>query len=142
MNISFSTRSSGLLLAASLMIVLTGCGKSSGNQFETYHISGKVIYDGQPLPFGTIVFEPDPSKGSAGPQGTASIKDGVYDTSKGGTGSVGGPMIVTISGMTHEAVVEGGEGRFLFQDYKTTKDLPRETTTADFDIPKDRKKWK
>jgi len=100
------------------------------------------MYDGKPLPFGSIVFDPDPSKGNAGPQGTASIKDGVYDTSKGGTGSVGGSMIVTITGSTHEVVIEGGEGHYLFLPYQTTKDLPLETTTADFEVPKNPKKSK
>lgn len=100
------------------------------------------MYDGKPLPFGSIVFEPDSSKGNAGPQGTASIKDGVYDTNKGGTGSVGGPMIITIMGSTHEVVVEGGEGHYLFPEYKTTKDFPLETTTADFEVPKFQKNSK
>jgi len=44
------------------------------------------------VPVGTIVFEPDVTKGNKGAAGVARIKDGTFDTRQDdGRGKVGGP---------------------------------------------------
>ncbi|HWL08387.1 MAG TPA: hypothetical protein VNQ76_08285 [Planctomicrobium sp.] len=127
-----------LFLALSISLQATGCGQGNSDGPERFQVSGIVKFDGEPLPFGTIVFEPDSSKGNSGPQGFAEIKNGVYDTGlRDGRGSTGGPMVISIQGKTEEVVTEGSTGRFLFQDFHMEKDLPKEKTTLDIDIPKE-----
>jgi hypothetical protein len=46
------------------LFVLAGCG---GEEDHPTIVTGKVLYRGAPLAGGTIVFEPDPSKGGDGP---------------------------------------------------------------------------
>ncbi len=119
-----------------LTLMLWSCGGGAPPGPERYHVSGKVTYDGKPVPFGSILFDPDASAKNSGPQGTAEIRDGFYDTSKaGGKGTVGGPMIISIMGTTHATLTEGGEGKVIFSGYTEKKDLPKEKTTLDFDIP-------
>jgi hypothetical protein len=75
------------LLACAL--ALAGCGKKDPE--NVVHVRGTATYAGRPIPRGMIVFEPDPSKGSSGPQGHADIKDGHFDTSLSNKGAVVGP---------------------------------------------------
>lgn len=105
-----------------------------------YTLSGKVIYNGQPVPSGLVVFEPDASKGNKGPQGFSEIKNGVYRTDKFGRGAVGGPLIVRISGYRYNKIYvaeDEGTTKALFSDYITRIDLPEEATTFDFEVPAD-----
>jgi hypothetical protein len=75
-----------------------------------------------------IVFTPDLALHNDGPQGVAQIKDGKYDT-KGanGQGVVGGPMNVSITGLS-------ANERPLCQ-YEFALELPREDTTKDIEVP-------
>ena len=69
-------------------LLLAGCGRGP----TLYQVSGRVTYDGQPLPAGVIYFDPDVTRNHDGPQGYAVIKNGTYNTSaRGGRGVVGGP---------------------------------------------------
>ena len=71
---------------------LIGCGGQG-------HVTGTVTHNGEPVPFGTIVFQPDESQGNSGPAVTAEIINGKYDTSKSGGGGVSyGAVTVTIEG--------------------------------------------
>ena len=113
-------------------LAVNGCqGRPQG-----YNISGTVTYKGQPIPSGSIVFEPAASKGNAGASGSAHIKDGKYDTSlPGGKGAVGGPHVVRIIGLDGKPAGELTEGTPLFPDYRTTIELPKKTSTQNFDVP-------
>jgi hypothetical protein len=109
-----------------------GCGGGAGR----YDVSGKVTFGGKPVPAGTVVFEPDAAKGNDGPQGFAPITGGTYDTARGGRGTVGGPHRVTVLGCDGVRVTETSpQGKPLFDPYVTAADLPRATTTVDFDVP-------
>ncbi|MCR9119920.1 MAG: hypothetical protein NXI22_23535, partial [bacterium] len=68
--------------------LLTGCGESGPVR---YQVSGKVQFQGKPVPAGSVIFTPDTAQGNSGPQGVAEIVDGAYRTSGGGLGTVGGP---------------------------------------------------
>jgi hypothetical protein len=115
------------LVALACALLAGGCSGNEGP--KTYRVSGTVTFDGQPIPMGTIVFTPDFSKQNDGTQGVAAIKDGKYDTQvTGGMGTVGGPMKVSLTGLT-------AEERPLCQ-YDFDLDLPREDTTKDIEVPK------
>jgi hypothetical protein len=113
-----------------------GCGPRGPQRFD---VSGRVTCGGAPVPAGTIIFEPDLSKGNDGPQGFAPIAGGSFDTARGGRGTVGGPHRVTILGCDGVPVSETSpQGKPLFDPFVTGADLPRHGTRLDFDVPDNR----
>ena len=127
-----------LLLAAAGAALLgaAGCGSDGGP--TRYDLSGKVTYNGQPVPAGYILFAPDTSQGNKGPGAQADIQDGRYQT-PAGQGAIGGPHVVTISGFDGVAFEDGPVknpmGKRLFASYQTKTDLPKEAGTQDFTVP-------
>ena len=115
-------------------LMATGCGKDG---MELHDVSGSVTFQGQPVPAGTVMFQPDASKGVSGPAGLAIIRDGKYDTSaEGGKGVVGGSHLVRIIGLDGKNVDDmSPEGAPLFPDYEATVDLPKEDSVQDFEVP-------
>jgi len=103
---------------------LLGCGGGT----KLNRVSGRVTFNGQPVPAGKIYFTPDAAKGNSGPAGFADIKDGAYDTSAaGGQGVAPGPVAVRI---------EGTDGsKALFVGYQTSVELPQGSSTQDFEVP-------
>ncbi len=119
-----------------LLLLAAGCGRGG---VERYDVSGTVTFDGQPVPLGQIMFQPDGSKGNRGPAGVAKIENGHFDTSPTDKGTVGGPHVVIISGYDGKNIdidAEMPAGSSLFPDYRTTADLPKDDTTLDFNVPK------
>jgi len=119
--------------AAFLMLaVCVGCSKPG---VERISLSGRVTYKGQPVPVGSILFEPDGVKGNRGPQGYSTILDGHYTTDKYGNGAVTGPINVQIMGFraVNERTEEGNKP--LFPPYKTSITIARDSTTFDFEVP-------
>jgi hypothetical protein len=112
------------LLAA---VAVAGCGDGGPKR---HRVSGTVKYDGQPIPFGEVLFTPDGAKKNSGPQGFANIRDGKYDTAlEGGKGIGGGPMIVRVTGFD-------GPGGKLLCEVEQPADLPASDTTHNIDVPK------
>jgi len=113
---------------------VAGCGRSGPVRFE---VCGSVRFNGQPLPRGTIRFEPDASKGNRGPVGIASIVDGAYTTTeRGALGSLEGPLVVWITGLP-PADPNVEMPRPLFEDHRVDVDfrpVKSGPTTLDFDI--------
>ena len=106
--------------------LVAGCGGGEGR----LALSGAAKYDGQPIPFGEVLFTPDAAKKNAGPQGIAPIRDGRYDTAAaGGKGFAGGPTVVRVTGFS-------GPGGKLLCEVELTVDLPRTGGTHDIDVPK------
>jgi hypothetical protein len=123
-------RDGWLLLAAFALVA--GCSRGE----RLYHVAGNVTFAGKPVPKGTIVFEPDTSRGNQGSAGFAQIVNGHYDTRVGeGKGTVGGPHLVRILGLDGIPRGELVNGSPLFPEYNTTADLPKEDTTLDFEVP-------
>lgn len=122
----------------SLVVALgaAGCGGDGANR-----ISGKVSFNGKPLPAGKIYFTPDGSKGNTGAAGFADIKDGVYDTGTG-RGSVKGAVVVAIEGFDpgQSGAKEKGDTsgettvKSLFARYEIKLDVTG-TMTKDFEVP-------
>jgi hypothetical protein len=119
----------GWWAAAVLLAVGMGMGCSEAGP-KSYRISGTVRLDGQPIPFGEVLFTPDDVVQNSGPQGIAEIHDGKYDTrSTGGKGIAGGPTVIRITGLS-------GPGGKLLCEYELKADLPRADTTHDIEVPK------
>lgn len=122
-------------VVAVALVSAAGCG-GNGDPRQN-NLSGNVTFGGKPIPAGSIVFEPDASKGNTGPQGLADIRDGKYDTSATGKGTVGGPYIVRITGFDRVEENEYEPATPLFAEYKIEADLPEETGKMDFEVPAD-----
>jgi len=122
-----------LILAVAFTSFL-GCGDDGPKRYD---LSGSVTFGDDPIPAGTIVFEPDSSKGNSGPQGVAQIVDGKFDTSDGDKGPIGGPHIVRITGFASLPESENDPVQPLFQEYNIEIDLPTESGPMDFKVPAD-----
>lgn len=127
-----STRSAWAAILVSSAVLLCGCGSQSDPRFD---VSGSATFAGNPIPSGSILFEPDAAKGNHGPAGFATIKDGKYDTAVDGKGTIGGPHIVKLLASNVGSNVRGAMAASLFSDYHTPVDLPKETSTQNFDVP-------
>jgi hypothetical protein len=127
----------GLPVALGALFICSGCGGAADGP-KRYDVSGTITYGGQPVLAGTIMFEPDASKGNKGPAGYAEIRDGKYDTrGEAGKGTIGGPHVVRITGLDPSKAVPDllPDGPPLFSDYQTTADLPEADATQDFEVP-------
>lgn len=127
------------LLAAS--IALLGCaGKGADN---VVHVRGMVTYNGNPIPLGMIVFEPDPAKGNRGQQGHADIKNGQFDTRVSTKGAVVGPQVVRITGgdgVNPEPFTPFGN--MLFEEHTVWVEVSKDKPELSFDVPRSGKKAK
>jgi hypothetical protein len=128
----------GALLAAVLVCASFGC-RGGDDGPPRFQLAGTVTFAGAPVPAGTIVFEPDTSRGTQGPQGIATITDGKYDTSlPGGRGGVGGHTIVRITGISGPADTGNDTPKKpLFEDFELRQELPKSNSTQDFQVPKE-----
>ena len=128
----------GLRCLASLgLLMLAGCG-GSGDKITLYDVSGTVSYNGEPVPFGSVLFLADADEGNAGPQGVAEIEDGKFDTSVAGRGVVGGAYKVIIQGRKEQSSADDDEGAVvppLFTDYTTSIVFPEENSVQTFEVP-------
>ena len=127
--------SAGLILLA---ILAVGCG-DTGNR-----LSGKVTFNGQPVPAGKIYIVPDSSKGNKGEAGYADIVNGTYDTSaEGGKGAVTGAVTITVEGIDPNPP-PGGEpdvtSTVLFSGYEIKADLPAAASEKNIDVPAEARK--
>jgi hypothetical protein len=123
----------GWWLAWALLVLVTaGCGKDSGP--GRFDVSGKITFDGKPIPGGQIVFEPDTAAGNRGPAGVALIVDGQFDTARNGKGTVGGAHIARITGLDSQPG-PGASPKPLFNPYEVKVDLGKSKTAKDIDVP-------
>jgi len=85
---------------AGVVAAVVGCG--SGNGLHLAKVRGTVTYKGEPIKYGTIMFEPDDSRGTNGPSAVGSItSDGsfVMSTEESGDGAVVGFHRVAVVGL-------------------------------------------
>ena len=88
---------SKLAAAASLLVAtaIAGCGPDNG--LHLAKVRGKVTYKGEPITYGTIMFEPEqgpPAIGSINSDGTF-----VLSTENSGDGAVVGPHRIAVIGL-------------------------------------------
>ena len=115
-----------------LFLAVQGCGEKGPARYE---LSGKITYRGNPVPAGTITFEPKEMVVNSTTIGEAEIKDGQYRTLPD-KGVVGGPQKVFVSG--YNGIPEPGSGPLgasVFATYATEIELPREPSTHDIEVP-------
>lgn len=128
---SSATLLTGLLVTG--LLFAGGCGGGTDGPTR-YPISGTITFDGQPVLDGEIVFTPD--TGNSGPATIAGIRESKY-TVPADRGVVGGKYVVTITGFQ----VPKGSGPLAFRgapqfpDYITKIELPKKSTTQDFNVP-------
>ncbi len=122
-----------------LTLSLAGCGGGNDGP-ERFAVSGRITFEGQPVPMGFIKFTPDTSQGNSGPGAGAPIENGTYSTPSG-KGLVGGPHIVEIAGWDGVPITESGEtlpeGTELFPLYHTRFDFPKDDGEHDFAVSPD-----
>lgn len=94
-----------LSLCLVLLVAGSGCQEEGPPR---YHVVGTVTYKGEPVPVGSIIFQPDATAGQSGPYGHASIRDGHFDTRNGGAPTTGGAQIV---------IIEAFDGNVVNPDY-------------------------
>jgi len=131
-QITYPPITTALLCLASACL-LCGCGSTTGP--ETYELSGQASFNGQPIPFGSILLEPDTELGNSGPGSVAEISDGSYNT-RAGKGHVGGPHIATIIATDGTQPENPDVDNSLFPPCQIKIDLPKEDSKHDFDVPK------
>jgi hypothetical protein len=124
-------RSKAIVTVLSCLVVACGCSRGGTQRVP---VTGEVTFQGKPVPYGNITFEPDREKGNQGPQGYVKIQDGKYDSAVGGTAPCPGPQNIVIEGYPELGHEKAGEGRLVF-NYRTTWDLPKQPATKDFDVP-------
>ena len=115
-------------------LAAAGCG---GDGIRRHRVTGKVTFDGEPVPAGTIYFNPDVAAGKDGPPGFAAIVNGAFDTrAQRGRGPVAGPHTILVDGHVppEDPAAEAG-GKVLFQRFELKKDLPASDSTLDVDVP-------
>lgn len=67
------------LVGPMALALVCGCGGQGGPpRGKTSKVSGTITWQGKPVPYGSVTFVPDRSKGNKGRAGTGSIKDGKY----------------------------------------------------------------
>ena len=134
-----------LALAAILSGLTGGCGPSAESHPETVPVQGKVTYKGQPVPKGTITFQPD-----AGQPATGEIQpDGSYrlGTFGQGDGAVPGHHRVMIIANTADPTkIPGSSPGYVEPRDLVPKsygqidtsglaaDVTKDKTTYDFDL--------
>ncbi len=110
------------------LALLTGCATDDGR----FTLSGNVTVDGEPVPSGDLILEPD--AGNKGPASMARIQDGKYSLPSE-QGIVGGKYTVTIVAFDGVAVGELVDGKSLLREpYLEKVEFPKENSTRDFDI--------
>lgn len=128
-----------LILSLAFMLSLAIAGCSSSDEGPTkYQLSGKVTFQGKPVPKGQITFAPDNASGNRGPGSGAPIVDGHFETPPG-KGQIGGAHQVRVVGYDGVPTSMEGEtlpdGTPLFPPYETVIDLPKEDGTYDIKVP-------
>lgn len=126
----------GLILNFILLVLLTlpqGCRQGVDGP-KRYDCRGTVTFNGEPVPRGSISFEPDVEAGNSGPGSMAQIENGVYRTELG-KGIVGGPYRIFIVGFDGKSPDGLGDGNPLFPEIRLEKSLPHENCEMNFELP-------
>ena len=121
-----------LLLIAIACFLNSGCGADGPKTFE---VSGTVTFDGKPVPAGRVDFFPDFATGNDGPQGFATIKDGAFDTRKGGQGHAGGAIVIRIEGFDGKSDNPKFPGTPIFVTHQINRELPKEASVQNLEVP-------
>jgi hypothetical protein len=113
---------------------LVGC-----NSDNLSHVSGKVTFNGKPVPAGKVYILPDGAKGNSGQSGFADIKDGQYDTKlPGGQAAPPGAVIFAVEGIDPVPPPNAAPDvttTVLFPRYEVAGELTDATKTKGIEVP-------
>jgi hypothetical protein len=116
-------------------LVSAGCGR--GDSLKRYRVKGTVTFEGKPVEFGAIFFEPTESVGKLAPTVYLPVRNGKYDAN--GEGPVAGTYRVIVGGQDQSKRHVDSDGvthiQQLFQDYKFDVEIPPPNNTLDVDVP-------
>ena len=121
-----------------MLPLLWGCG---GGSLDREPVAGTVTFDGQPVPRGSIWFEPDGSIGTTAPTGFATIRDGQFATDLEQS-PVAGSHLARISGFDG-SLPDDNEwdspmeypGNPLFEEYTVDVMIPPPDGQLQIDVP-------
>jgi hypothetical protein len=118
-------------LVLPLFVLACGCGSSEEGPAK-FHLSGKVTFEGQPVPQGTVLLIP--TGDTKGPAGQARIVNGQYSTQEqGGTPVIAGDLLVQVEGF--EADAPGQEfAKALFKPFETSHKMTNADGTLDIEV--------
>jgi hypothetical protein len=111
--------------------LLLGCGREE----KLYHVSGTVTFEGNPVPAGTVFFDPVAGGGAKG-QGFATIKNGEFDTAADGRGLAPGKYSIRVLGFDGKESNDAPRGKSLFPEYTTAHDQPADKARIEIKVPK------
>ncbi len=122
----------GLILLCGLTLV--GCGPRRPTR---YAVSGTVTFAGQPVPNGSVMFQPDLKTNPKGLQGMARIKDGHYLTGEvaGGVPKGGYQVIVYGYDGLNKSETQP-EGKEIFPPHSFAWECPGGAQVLDISVPK------
>jgi len=122
-----------VLLSLSGALAL-GCG---GDGLTRYPVKGTVTFQGKPVEFGAIFFEPTASVGEVAPTVYLPVRDGKYDA--GQEGPVKGKYRVVVGGEDRSSKKVDSDGvthtKQLFADYKFEVEIPPPDNTLNVEVP-------
>jgi hypothetical protein len=117
------------------MLLAPFCGCSKVDKERPVRVAGEVKFKGQPVPFGFIVFSPDIQAGNSGPQGSAKILNGKFDTADGLNIKGGKYQVQIVGSIVDPSTVMGEElVEPMFPEYYTNVEINESTTSQVFDI--------
>ncbi|MFI4876263.1 MAG: hypothetical protein ACIALR_13020 [Blastopirellula sp. JB062] len=145
-RLSFALRAAtqGAILGI-FCLLIGGCGSQPEGE-PRFRVSGKITFQGNPIPAGLVTFSPDASLGNRGSQGVARIENGQFDTGgDGGKGALAGPQVVKVIGSdgkpySDDAGIESAEGKPLFAPWETKLEVKEEDVTIDIEVPQSAKR--
>ena len=114
-----------------LTVCLVGCDDAPAGP-ATFKVSGKVTFDGEPVPAGMVIFVKE--KGNV--RVACAIEDGYYET-QDGKGHLGGKYSVQIDAKDGVKTDVSFNGTPMWSSgWATEVDLSEASEKKDFDIPK------
>jgi hypothetical protein len=119
-----------VILVIGNVLFITGCGGT-----KTYPLTGKVTFDGKPIPRGTVTFLPKTNQTNTGSYSMAIVKDGNFKIEKGKLGLIEGTYAVIVTGMDGIAEEFHPEGLPLFADYRTEFVFNEGMLQFDIEVP-------
>ena len=121
-----------LVYLMAFIVAAAGCS----HEAQKGQVSGKVLFNAQPVPAGWISFMPDTTAGNRGTVKVAQIKDGVYNTAvEPDPGVFPGATVVRIAGFDGKKQPFFPQGKQIFNPIELREVLPEGTSTKDFTIP-------
>jgi hypothetical protein len=131
---SANLRAFNLCFVSAALLVAGGCGEKT---LDRIRISGTVTYEGKPVEFGAIFFEPTESVGKIAPTVYLPVRGGKYDSED--NGPIKGKYRVTVGGMDKSKETKDDDGITntpqLFPDYKFEVEIPPPDNKLDVEVP-------